>query len=365
MITEEELLAQNQQPLSLQTQAIHKKRFFLLVIAFFVYVIFDSFVFSFFFYLFMLFLMAKLFPLKVKEKDDLVHYILAERVERMFKKLYPILRKVSIKVMTLSILLSSIVNAQEQQQIPPVNLPPPPQSFNQQQQPSQQQPQVIEMEVQDLPAPLLDMYIKQSEIRGLVKDQQRNLSYGSVKTLFLKDTNHFSYIPQLPVLFLFDVPVKRVIYVSQGAKVVYEDNYIFLLPPSEIEGKLFAFVAVIGNQPRYFVGERVTSIDNIKQDLLKADTKLDKAIEKGEKREVVQTVERVVIPFYKFVSQTYLTPSEILEVFLKDRKRCPIDGETFSLEGQTYRFVKKQGNVVKEEGDIYACGNIFNIINIR
>lgn len=363
MVSDKELIAQNELGANLVVQGLHITRIWILIPAFIIY-LFYGFMKAVLFYVFMFFITYKIFPIKVSDKDRLIHFILLKQIDRA----YVFIMRYIIKFLRwyMAIIIVSVSVAEEvpppPEGVPPV--PPPPASMQQSSQPPK--PEVIKKDVFNMKASEITSVIASEEIKRLIIRQQYNVEFGGAKKYYLKDTNYFSYHPDIPILIKFDKPIRRILMLTAGAKVVYEDDYLFLAPPPEDDGKLFGFVVVFeSGETVYFAGERISVIDT--QDIYKLDKTARETLGiDGKKKETeFKPKKRQIIAYYIYKSAVVLPVSDVIEVFLRDRKRCPVNGETFSYQGQTFKFIKKTERIIKEDDEVYACGSVFKLVNIE
>lgn len=359
MISDKELIAQNELGADLLVQALHITRVWIFIPTILVYFNY-GFMKAVVFYVFLFFIMYKLLPVKINDKDRCIHFMLLKYLD----KLYVFGMRNIIKFLRWYMAMLIVKTAVAEQLPPPPEgvppVPPPPQSTE------PPKPEVIKKDAFNMKASEVVSIITSEEIKRLIIRQQYNIEFGGTKKYYLKDTNYFSYHPDIPILIRFDKPIRRILMLTEGAKVVYEDNYLFLAPPQEEDGKLFGFVVVFEDgETSYFAGERVSFIDT--QDIYKLDkVSRDTLGLDGKKKEAqFKPKKRQVITYYIYKSPTPMLISDVIEVFLRDRKRCPVDGEMFTYQGQTYKFIRKQEKIIKEDDEVYACGFVFKLVDIK
>lgn len=317
-MSEEELLAQNETNLSLVEQALHSRRLWLVFLGLFAGLLW-GWVVGFVVYFIFLLLVVRVSPLKVREKEGVILRRYQMSLVVLQKRLLRALDRVVMAFMHMG-LLTGVVFAQEQQQ---------------QQQQTQQPQEVYRTES--------ILFIKEEELRKIIKElerkekiirQQEDLEVGGEVELFLRGVNHFTYHPNMPLLFVFDREIKHVLLQTSSARAVFDGNVLFVSPPLHEDGRFFGFAVILqdGNA-YYFAGQKVSVTDRRKQ----------------------------VTLHYRFRTPGKLTHEEVIVQFLQAKGRCPHDGESFSLEGKNYRFRKLKETVIRDANEVYCHGAVYRL----
>lgn len=322
---EQELVAQNENTLSIGWQALHLKRMWLLLIAFFVYIIW-GFVPAAVVYFVGLVVVSRLFPLKLREKDQIIVYFVARKASFLSRQVFLWLSKKTAWFMNFS-LLFSIVLAQEKQSQPPA-----------QQKEEPKQEEVIQYKKEEI------LFIKEEDLRKIIKElekkekiirQQESLTFGGEMVLTLRGVNLFKYHPDLPLLFIFDRGIKHVLMYTSSAKAAYERNVLFLGPPQHEDGRVFGFAVILedGNA-YYFAGEKVSLTDPT----------------------------RKVTVYYRFSSPIRVEAEALILSFLKQKGRCPFDGESLSFGGKTFIFRKLSEKILRDDNEVFCGNSVYKLV---
>lgn len=305
MLKAEEVSVQSYATLSLAGQAMHVKRLWLYPVAFGVYY-FYGFPYAVVAFFILLFLVSRISPLRVRDKDGMLYYIIMRFVFLFVKKGERLTSKWLSYFVNALCMLFILVGF----------------SFSQD--------------------PLL--MLKQDNLKKLIKElekkekiirQQEGLIYGGEKNLYLRGVNHFDYHPDLPVLFIFDRKVRHVLMYTESAKAVFEDNVVFLGPPSHEDGRVFGFVVILEDGNAYYFAGRKVSIN-------------DKEKQAG--------------VYYRFITPQGAGVEDVVVSFLKAKGRCPMDNEVFSVEGKMYKFVKLKEQVVRDRDELFCDGAVYKLV---
>lgn len=316
MLKEEEVVAQSYATLSIFGQAIHVKRIPLMVLAFVFYLFVKNPIYAFVFYVVLLVLFVRFMPIYAREKDRLLPFILWRYLRRGLLVMWKHLNKLIIAFVNL--MLVGIVMAQEQMDILGV--------------PEKDLKKMVE-ELRRKERIL----VNDAERREKMYRQQEELEYGGEITLTLKGVNFFDYHPDMPVLFVFDRNIRHVLMWTGSAQAQYEGNVLFLGPPAHEDGRVFGFAVILedGNA-YYFAGRKVSITDRTRRIGL----------------------------YYRLISPQTVSVDELIEVFLRTKGRCPVDGEAFEYKGRLYKFIKLKESIVRDKDEVFCSGSVFRLMGL-
>lgn len=316
MLKEEEVVAQSYATLSIFGQAIHVKRIPLMVLAFVFYLFVKNPVHAFVFYVVLLVLVVRFMPIYAREKDRLLPFILWKYLRKGVLVMWKYLNKLIIAFINL--MFVGIVMAQEQIDILGV--------------PEKDLKKMVE-ELRRKERILVD----DAERREKLYRQQEELEYGGELSLVLKGVNFFDYHPDMPVLFVFDRNIRHVLMWTGSAQAQYEGNVLFVGPPAHEDGRVFGFAVILedGNA-YYFAGRKVSITDKTRR----------------------------VGLYYRLTSPQIIPADELIEVFLRTKGRCPVDGEAFEYKGKAYKFVKLRETIVRDKDEVFCSGSVFRLMGL-
>lgn len=316
MLKEEEVVAQSYATLSIFGQAIHIKRIPLMVLAFVFYLFVKNPIHAFVFYVVLLVVLVRFMPIYAREKDRLLPFVLWRYLRRGLLVMWKHLNKLIIAFV--NFMLVGIVMAQEQMDILGV--------------PEKELKKMVE-ELRRKERILVD----DAERREKMYRQQEELEYGGEITLTLKGVNFFDYHPDMPVLFVFDRNIRHVLMWTGSAQAQYEGNVLFVGPPAHEDGRVFGFAVILedGNA-YYFAGRKVSITDRTRRIGL----------------------------YYRLTSPQTVSVDELIEVFLRTKGRCPVDGEAFEYKGRLYKFIKLKESIVRGKDEVFCSGSVFRLMGL-
>lgn len=412
-ITKEELLlAQNELSASMIIQIFKVKRFIILSAFVFIAHLMMGWEMSLILLMLAALLMYKAMPIKIRDKEGLVHQKVLFKISDVIRK-----RKILERIDNLIVryymwsLLAILIfvvshNAyalkitppppQVQQQVNQINQktiesaksnndslanPPPPLPVGTPM-PSQspipsEPPQPIVNKVKinfnSLSKRQVESYIQNQEIKQALIDEEYHLRVGGYKRYYIKPTNYFHYIPEVPLLFRFDQKIKRVLALSNSIKIVYDRNFAFVKPPMPTEGNLVGFIVVLADgKPYYFLGERYNFIYGSNFSYLDKQTRQVLDLHTNPYKKHKNTIKhywhipnRRLTTYYYYITPQYIPVNNIVQAFLTQENRCPMNYETFTFNGQTYQFRMLTTNRLNKSNQFFACGHAFEIRNLR
>ncbi|MEM0061341.1 MAG: hypothetical protein QW726_05370 [Fervidicoccaceae archaeon] len=374
MISNDQVLAQNELSAGLIYQMTHVKRLFLIVVPIIVYLSSHSWMYSILGYFIAVLSFMKISPIRIYEKERNIINITIAFIDRKTDILYKRLLKLIRIAMSMSILIifcSHSGYAITKDDLPPVpsKPPTPPTSYHSDGSSDASKPKVIKEKktLDNINPSQLLLLIKDKEIKQAIIRQEYKLSFGGYRKLYLKATNYFSFYPSLPILMVFDKDIKNIFMYSGSAQVIYDKNFLFLGPNSFSDAKVLGFAVLFKDGSlAYFAGERVSVIDDTKHLITKGD-EIQQSLNTGKENPALLKVHNnKVITYYIYKTPQKINIQDVISAFVKQVQRCPVNGETFTFDGNTYVFYEKNNErILKGENEIFACGTVFELNELQ